>query len=332
VPLRPDRAYRRDLLLPLLDEFMAETFMGKPCMSGEDKRLTTLVLKNGYNTVHQGDALGLVDLPAGLPDLPQAADPVDAQLLPLGPPGDVGGLGLARPYLAFILVDKSISPYTLLIGMTFFALAMISVEWMLGLVIIMWWLVSRATKLWPHLRRHPEDVALIPLFIGVTFMMTFVKAYSLTTVHHHKWLTRPVEVVNGDVVRSGSDAPAAPAHIDATPVRDAGHGLVPHGLDRPRRPGRGLGAPPGGSAVTLRRRTALAASLLCIAVARRRSARRGPEHPGAGADALRGPGRGRRRQPRDAGGARSRRSPTPPRRSSRGIGSRSPAATTTRRS
>ena len=41
-------AYRRSALVPLLNQFLGETFLGKQCMSGEDKRLTTLVLKAGY--------------------------------------------------------------------------------------------------------------------------------------------------------------------------------------------------------------------------------------------------------------------------------------------
>lgn len=210
-------AYRRDLLLPLLDEFMAETFMGKPCMSGEDKRLTTLVLKNGWDTVHQGDALVWSTFPPDFATFLKQRIRWTRNSYRSDLRAMWEGWVWRRPYLAFTLLDKSISPYTLLLGLTFFVFAVATFKWMLVLVILMWWLVSRATKLWPHLRRHPEDVALVPLFIGVTFMMTFVKAYALTTVHHHKWLTRPVEVVNGDVVRSGSDAPAAPAHIDATP-------------------------------------------------------------------------------------------------------------------
>ena len=63
------------------------------------------------------------------------------------------------------------------------------------------------------LRRYPQDFVLLPVFIGVTFLMTFVKAYALATVHHHKWLTRQVEVVNDTVVRSGSDQAAQPNRV-----------------------------------------------------------------------------------------------------------------------
>jgi len=43
--------YRRSLLLRHSERFMSETFLSVPCMSGDDKRLTTLVLEGGHRTV-----------------------------------------------------------------------------------------------------------------------------------------------------------------------------------------------------------------------------------------------------------------------------------------
>ncbi len=48
--------YRRELLLEIGDEFMAETFLGVPCMSGDDKRLTSLILMRGHKAVLQRTA------------------------------------------------------------------------------------------------------------------------------------------------------------------------------------------------------------------------------------------------------------------------------------
>src|SRR5207302_6012990 len=46
-------AYRRSLLLPVLDELTGETFLGKACVGGDDVRLTHLMLVRGYKTVYQ---------------------------------------------------------------------------------------------------------------------------------------------------------------------------------------------------------------------------------------------------------------------------------------
>jgi hyaluronan synthase len=64
-----------------------------------------------------------------------------------------------------------------------------------------WWHVSRAFKILPHLRRRPTDLLIIPVFVAVTFYMSLVKAYALFTINEHKWLTRAVAVVDGEVMR-----------------------------------------------------------------------------------------------------------------------------------
>jgi hypothetical protein len=63
--------------------------------------------------------------------------------------------------------------------------------------------VSRGVKILPHLRRRPHDLLILPIFVAVTFLMSLVKAYALFTINEHKWLTRPVAVVNGKVERVG---------------------------------------------------------------------------------------------------------------------------------
>ena len=48
--------YRRKLLMEIEKDFMHETFWGVQCLSGDDKRLTTLVLERGYLTYMQRTA------------------------------------------------------------------------------------------------------------------------------------------------------------------------------------------------------------------------------------------------------------------------------------
>ena len=48
--------YRRQLLLDVEHDFMTETFWGVPSLSGDDKRLTTLILERGYLTYMQRTA------------------------------------------------------------------------------------------------------------------------------------------------------------------------------------------------------------------------------------------------------------------------------------
>src|SRR3954451_12639883 len=56
-------AYRRDVLMEVLPGLMGETFWGRRCVSGDDGRLTWLVLNAGYRTTYQQDAVAWTMMP-----------------------------------------------------------------------------------------------------------------------------------------------------------------------------------------------------------------------------------------------------------------------------
>ena len=49
-------AFRREVVLPFLDEWASQTFLGRPVNHGEDQALTNIVLRQGYDTVYQRTA------------------------------------------------------------------------------------------------------------------------------------------------------------------------------------------------------------------------------------------------------------------------------------
>lgn len=50
-------AYRREAIMPILDEWRQQTFLGVRCTIGEDRAFTNLVLRQGYDTVYQRTAV-----------------------------------------------------------------------------------------------------------------------------------------------------------------------------------------------------------------------------------------------------------------------------------
>ncbi len=50
-------AFRRDLILPCLREWLDQQFLGRPVSHGEDQALTNIILKQGYETVYQRHAV-----------------------------------------------------------------------------------------------------------------------------------------------------------------------------------------------------------------------------------------------------------------------------------
>jgi hyaluronan synthase len=57
-------AYRADLLREIIDEFAGQRFLGEPCTHSEDRHLTNLVLRRGYDVVYVAEAVSWTETPA----------------------------------------------------------------------------------------------------------------------------------------------------------------------------------------------------------------------------------------------------------------------------
>lgn len=194
-------AYRTELLQSLREPFLNETFWGTHCMSGDDKRYTCLVLQNGYNTWNQLNAQVYSTFKPDFKGFQKqrirwSRNSFRSDLRALWQ-----GWVWRYPFLAFMLIDKTIAPFTLLVGPVVLILSILLGHWSLVIALLVWWHLSRAIKILPHLMRKPGDWLLLPLFVGMTYYMSLVKAYALFTIREHKWLTRAVAVVDGEVKR-----------------------------------------------------------------------------------------------------------------------------------
>jgi len=56
-------SYRKSAVMPILDEWASESFLGLPVMYGDDRSLTTQVIKNGYKTIYVWDAQAYTIVP-----------------------------------------------------------------------------------------------------------------------------------------------------------------------------------------------------------------------------------------------------------------------------
>jgi cellulose synthase/poly-beta-1,6-N-acetylglucosamine synthase-like glycosyltransferase len=222
--------YRRELLLQHAHEFMHETFLGVPCMSGDDKRLTTLILECGYLTVLQRSARVWSTFPPGMraflrQRLRWSRNTWRSDLRALSRPW----IGRHR-FLAFSMIDKAISPFTLLVAPTVMVIAIILGHWFVVGVLAAWWIVSRSVKMLPHLERHPgHAITMMPFFIGMSFLMALVKLAALATIRRQRWLTRDVAVSakSKQVVRTGTAAPAADDVVTPEPEPAAAAAATP---------------------------------------------------------------------------------------------------------
>jgi cellulose synthase/poly-beta-1,6-N-acetylglucosamine synthase-like glycosyltransferase len=180
--------YRREILLPKLDEFLNEILLGKRKESGEDKCFTRLVQREGWKTYYQMTA---VIYSAAAPDfetflsqrLRWTRNSHNSDLVSL-----LEGWAWKRPYLAFYMVDRFISTFTLFLGPIFFGVAIYLNQWVVALAILCLWIVGRGIKILPHLKRYPQDLFLLPIFVAVYFLIALIKLYALVSIREQKWI------------------------------------------------------------------------------------------------------------------------------------------------
>ncbi|MCB2189681.1 MAG: glycosyltransferase [Deltaproteobacteria bacterium] len=56
-------AYRASVILPVMDEWMNQTFFGRPATIGEDRALTNLILRSGFHVRFQGNSIVYTKVP-----------------------------------------------------------------------------------------------------------------------------------------------------------------------------------------------------------------------------------------------------------------------------
>jgi cellulose synthase/poly-beta-1,6-N-acetylglucosamine synthase-like glycosyltransferase len=198
--------YRRQLLLDVEHHFMTETFWGVPSLSGDDKRLTTLILERGYLTYMQRTAQVWSTFPTTWrvffrQRLRWARNTWRSDLRALSNRWVYG-----HKFLAFTMADKAISSFTLLFGPAFLIHSIYRQNWIFVVVLVLWWQISRSAKLLPHLRQRPTSFFFILGYVVVSWVMALIKIYALFTIRKQRWLTRQVAVEGGEVVRTAEPA------------------------------------------------------------------------------------------------------------------------------
>lgn len=182
--------YRRTAIKDLVDELENEIFMGKKCISGDDKRLTNLIQREGWKVRYVRNAL--VYTP-GFPDM-RTYLKQQIRWTRNSWRSDLTSIAhkwmWKNPYLTFHTIDRFFQPFTLLLGPIFLCIAIYKGDWIFVIVLLAWWFASRSVKIFGHLRKHPRDLMIMPVYIVYTYVIAVIKIYTLFTVGEQSWITR----------------------------------------------------------------------------------------------------------------------------------------------
>jgi len=191
-------AYRDEAVLPVLEGWLRQTFMGKPANIGEDRALTNLILQNGYHVSFQRNALVYTEVPTTYQNLCK-------MFLRWARSNVRECLGMSRfifknfrntpkagARINFILevINLTVIQAIKVAGLGFLAAYPIGV----GLNMLFGALMAGALLALFYVIMHRNSSALWGLPYGLYNLLTlsWVATYALCTPHNSGWLTRQI--------------------------------------------------------------------------------------------------------------------------------------------
>jgi hyaluronan synthase len=221
-------AYRRSILLDVLPDLTGETFFGRPCISGDDGRLTWLVLNKGYKTTYQQNAVAWTMMPDTargffLQRIRWSRNAWRCYLRAIG-----RGWLFRQPLITRVSVLQGLlAPFSLSIGFVFVGLSIAAGNLAAAAVWVAWVTTGRGIRAIDHLRKMPRDLVLLPFMTALILVaMTVVRFYTMCTMNRQAWITRRVD-------RDGAEGQAA-GSLDVPIERQLGMAVALSGADDAR--------------------------------------------------------------------------------------------------
>jgi len=199
-------AYRRSVVRPVLENLEDEFFLGRRCVSGDDGRLTWLVLGSGYKTVYQSTARATSMFPdRGRAFFKQrlrwSRNSYRTYLTAMWK-----GWLWRQPFICQLSVlQVMLTPVTMGFAVTYLIFWTLHPQTLVAVAAVCWLLAGRGLRGISHLREHPSEIWLLPLVAVMTIAIALpVKLYAFATMNVQGWLTRSTDHVGGEAQSASS--------------------------------------------------------------------------------------------------------------------------------
>ncbi len=192
--------YRRDAVLPVLDNLENEFFLGRRCISGDDGRLTWLVLASGYRTVHQRSARALSMFPSSFRAFVKQRVRWSRNSYRTYLTAIAKGWLWRVPFVTKITVLQILlTPVTMGLTVGYIIFSRLELSTIGIWAVVAWLLIGRGIRGISHLRRHPLDILILPVVTLTVIVIALpLKMYAFITMNKQGWLTRHADRVGGD--------------------------------------------------------------------------------------------------------------------------------------
>jgi N-acetylglucosaminyltransferase len=198
--------YRRAAVLPVLDYLENEFFLGRRCISGDDGRLTWLVLASGYKTVHQSSAHALSMFPSSFSAFVKQRVRWSRNSYRCYLTAIAKGWLWRVPFITKVTVLQILlTPVTMALSMYYLLFSRLEFTVVGVSATLGWLLLGRGIRGISHLRRQPKDLLILPVLAFAVILVALpIKMYAFFTMNKQGWLTRHSDQMGGDGQHSQS--------------------------------------------------------------------------------------------------------------------------------
>jgi hyaluronan synthase len=192
--------------MPILGNMEHEFFLGRLCISGDDGRLTWLMLAAGYKTVYQSTARTLSMFPdQPWPFLKQrlrwSRNSYRCYLTAIWK----GWLWRQPLITQLTVLQFMFTPLTMGIALGYLGHWIFHPGQFIATIALAWLLIGRSIRGLSHLRQRPGDIVILPLVAVMTvFIALPVKTFAIVTMNRQGWLTRHADMVGAEAQGSAT--------------------------------------------------------------------------------------------------------------------------------
>jgi N-acetylglucosaminyltransferase len=193
-------AYRRSVILPVVQHIEDEFFFGRRCVAGDDGRMTWLTIASGYKTVHQSTARAVSMFPASFRGFVRqrvrwSRNSYRCYLTALWK----GWLWRTGMISRITVLQILLTPVTMGITIWYLLFNRLDGTTAAYVAAAIWLLAGRGIRGYSHLRRYPAEILLLPITALVVIGISLpIKLYAFLTMNKQGWLTRTEESLGGD--------------------------------------------------------------------------------------------------------------------------------------
>ena len=189
-------AYRKEAVAPILQEWLNQTFFGRPSNIGEDRAITNLIIREGYDVLYQQNAVAYTNVPTGYTGLCK-------MFLRWARSHIRESIAMSRfafkkfrnDSVAGLRINLILHWFGIILSPFFLFATIACIYWQpfgFGLCVMVGIIITSTVTGIVYTKRCGNSDALLSYLYGlfVFVSLSWISTYSLATMHHSGWLTR----------------------------------------------------------------------------------------------------------------------------------------------